>query len=235
MQRVELEGGRQASVQSIPASLAEGAWQRERGFGQQGSEAIRLAVCATVGAGGGGGLVQLLAGAAQPESRAQVDAPIGCTRGAGRTWRRWYRWRADSRCIDTCFESAKNDVGLDEYEVRSWTGWYRHVTLSLRSLPLLSAVRAADVVVVEKKRASLSSTVGLQGVASPDVVAASRLGSGRSFARGSGSECGGDTTYALAFGGAGVAWGRTRVGLVQVAAAQSMASPVLSLPATSDS
>jgi SRSO17 transposase len=58
---------------------------------------------------------------------------------AGRRW-----------CIETCFESAKNDVGLDEYEVRSWTGWYRHVTLSMWSLALLSAVRAADVVVVEK-------------------------------------------------------------------------------------
>jgi SRSO17 transposase len=25
--------------------------------------------------------------------------------------------------IETCFETAKNEVGLDEYEVRTWTGW----------------------------------------------------------------------------------------------------------------
>ncbi|AKT37839.1 IS701 family transposase [Chondromyces crocatus] len=33
--------------------------------------------------------------------------------------------------IEESFESAKGDVGLDHYEVRSWTGWYRHVTLAL--------------------------------------------------------------------------------------------------------
>jgi SRSO17 transposase len=29
---------------------------------------------------------------------------------------------------------AKGDVGLDEYEVRSWVGWHHHMTLSLLSL-----------------------------------------------------------------------------------------------------
>ena len=27
--------------------------------------------------------------------------------------------------IEGCFEAAKGEVGLDEYEVRSWTGWHR--------------------------------------------------------------------------------------------------------------
>ena len=31
--------------------------------------------------------------------------------------------------IESCFEEAKGEVGLDQYEVRSWTGWHRHVTL----------------------------------------------------------------------------------------------------------
>lgn len=44
--------------------------------------------------------------------------------------------------IETCFESAKQEAGLDEYEVRSWVGWYRHVTLSLLALAFLAAVRA---------------------------------------------------------------------------------------------
>ncbi|HBY93356.1 MAG TPA: IS701 family transposase [Chloroflexi bacterium] len=30
--------------------------------------------------------------------------------------------------IEACFEEAKGEVGLDQYEVRSWTGWYRHLT-----------------------------------------------------------------------------------------------------------
>lgn len=27
---------------------------------------------------------------------------------------------------EQCFEEAKGEVGLDEYEVRSFHGWYRH-------------------------------------------------------------------------------------------------------------
>ncbi|MER6785726.1 hypothetical protein ABT330_14035 [Streptomyces sp. NPDC000658] len=27
--------------------------------------------------------------------------------------------------------AAKNECGLDEYEVRRYTGWYRHITLSM--------------------------------------------------------------------------------------------------------
>jgi hypothetical protein len=33
--------------------------------------------------------------------------------------------------IETCFQTAKQEVGLDAYEVRSWTGWHLHVTLSM--------------------------------------------------------------------------------------------------------
>ena len=54
-------------------------------------------------------------------------------------------WVAGRRwCIEVCFESAKQDVGLDDYEVRSWQGWHRHVTVSTWALALLVAVRAAQ-------------------------------------------------------------------------------------------
>lgn len=39
------------------------------------------------------------------------------------------------------FEAAKQEVGLADYEVRSWTGWHRHVTLSLLAHAVLAAVR----------------------------------------------------------------------------------------------
>ena len=45
--------------------------------------------------------------------------------------------------IECCFESAKQETGLDNYEVRSWHGWYRHVTLSMTALALLGVIRAA--------------------------------------------------------------------------------------------
>jgi SRSO17 transposase len=44
--------------------------------------------------------------------------------------------------VEQCFEETKGEVGLDEYEVRSWHGWYRHVTLSMLSLAFLTALRA---------------------------------------------------------------------------------------------
>ena len=36
------------------------------------------------------------------------------------------RWR-----IETEFETEKSDVGLDEYETRTWTGWHHHITMCL--------------------------------------------------------------------------------------------------------
>jgi SRSO17 transposase len=44
--------------------------------------------------------------------------------------------------IEECFEQAKQETGLDEYEVRSWVGWHRHVTLSLLAHATLAALRA---------------------------------------------------------------------------------------------
>jgi SRSO17 transposase len=44
--------------------------------------------------------------------------------------------------IEEVFELAKGQVGLDQYEVRSWRGWHRHATLALLALAIL-AVSAA--------------------------------------------------------------------------------------------
>jgi SRSO17 transposase len=42
--------------------------------------------------------------------------------------------------IEACFEAAKGEVGLDHYEVRSWTGWHRHVTLAMLAHAYLTVV-----------------------------------------------------------------------------------------------
>ena len=64
--------------------------------------------------------------AASPETAAQQLATA-----AGQRWP-----------IESCFETAKQETGLDEYEVRTWHGWYRHITLSMLALAFLAAVRA---------------------------------------------------------------------------------------------
>lgn len=45
--------------------------------------------------------------------------------------------------IERAFEESKGAVGLDQYEVRSWHGWYRHITLAMWAHAFLSVTRAA--------------------------------------------------------------------------------------------
>jgi SRSO17 transposase len=57
-----------------------------------------------------------------------LDEPV---RVAGARW-----------AVEDLFELAKGDCGLDEYEVRSWAGWHRHVTLSLFALAVPAVIRS---------------------------------------------------------------------------------------------
>ena len=43
---------------------------------------------------------------------------------------------------------------MDEYEVRSWVGWHRHVTLSLFALAVVAVIRARMPAVRRKKGAT---------------------------------------------------------------------------------
>jgi len=52
-------------------------------------------------------------------------------RVAGRRW-----------AIEESFAQSKSEVGLDQYEVRSWVGWHRHVTLAMTAQALLATTRA---------------------------------------------------------------------------------------------
>ena len=52
-------------------------------------------------------------------------------RAAGRRW-----------AVEEAFAQGKGEVGLDQYEVRSWLGWYRHMTLAMAAHALLALTRA---------------------------------------------------------------------------------------------
>jgi len=43
--------------------------------------------------------------------------------------------------IEESFEDAKGGVGLDDYEVRKWNAWYRHITLALLAHAYLEVTR----------------------------------------------------------------------------------------------
>lgn len=56
--------------------------------------------------------------------------------------------------VEQCIEEAKGETGLDEYEVRYWHSWYRHITLSMMAHAWLAFVRAKTQ---EKKTAQSPS------------------------------------------------------------------------------
>jgi SRSO17 transposase len=43
--------------------------------------------------------------------------------------------------IEDSFETAKNELGLDHNETRSWHGWHRHVSLVMLAFAMMTAIR----------------------------------------------------------------------------------------------
>jgi SRSO17 transposase len=54
--------------------------------------------------------------------------------------------------VEESIQCAKGEVGLDHYEVRSWTGWYRHMTLAMWAQAFLTIVRAESGAEVAPKK-----------------------------------------------------------------------------------
>ncbi len=61
---------------------------------------------------------------------------------AGTTLEQLVRVAGSRWTIEVAFEAAKGEVGLDQYEVRSFHGWYRHITLALFAQALLTVIRS---------------------------------------------------------------------------------------------
>jgi len=54
--------------------------------------------------------------------------------------------------VEESIQCGKGEVGLDHYEVRSWTGWYRHITLSMWAQAFLSVIRTETGAEVAPKK-----------------------------------------------------------------------------------
>ena len=57
-------------------------------------------------------------------------------------WRNWCRVAGTRWIIEDAFKEAKQEVGLDEYQVRLWVGWYRHITLAMLAHAFLAVTRS---------------------------------------------------------------------------------------------
>ena len=87
-------------------------------------------------------------------------APVGTTLAelAGVAGLRW--------TIETCFETAKDELGLDHCEARSWHAWHRHISLVMTALAFLAKLRA-DLL----RTAVMGPSTGKRNERSPRAVA----------------------------------------------------------------
>jgi SRSO17 transposase len=116
--------------------------------------------------------------------------------------------------VENCFETAKGEVGLDQYEVRSWTGWHRHITLALFALAYLATLRKA----AGGEKIRTGSRHRSRSAAGPVATHHTRT-----------------APAALASGMGAPAQSRARPRLVRMAASPSTARPPLPLETTSPS
>ena len=58
-----------------------------------------------------------------------------------------HRW-----AIEDSFETAKNELGLDHNETRSWHGWHRHVSLVMLAFAMMAAIRHRANIATPPKR-----------------------------------------------------------------------------------
>ncbi len=135
------DGVCRTTVGAIAGALPAGAWRRaSAGDGSKGPRAYDWAVRAFGPADERGWRLWLVVRRhrERPQERAYYFArgpaatpATALIRVAGARWR-----------VEECLELAKGDCGLDEYEVRSWVGWHRHVTLSLFALAVVAVIRS---------------------------------------------------------------------------------------------
>lgn len=79
---------------------------------------------------------------------------------AGRRW-----------AVEIAFQTAEGECGLDPYEVRHWQGWYRHITLAMLALSVLTVLRAEEKKIFHQE----GPTQRTRNPSSARAVAATRL------------------------------------------------------------
>ena len=146
--------GQSQPVGLVAALLPPDAWTvLSAGEGSQGPRLyewawLSLSMGQAGEARGRGSWLLIRRSLSDPSKRAyyRVSAPVATTleeavQVAGRRW-----------SVEEGLEEAKGEVGLDQYEVRGYRAWYRHITLVLLAHAVLVVARAQ-----EKKRVATRS------------------------------------------------------------------------------
>jgi SRSO17 transposase len=82
---------------------------------------------------------QIAAGKTVPER-----AYYRCAGPAATPLRELIRVAGTRWAIEECFQTAKNEAGLDHYQVRTFRAWYAHITLAMLAAGWLAVTRADE-------------------------------------------------------------------------------------------
>ena len=135
------KASRQIRVDQIAPQVPEEGWHRlSAGSGSKGERLYAWALVELFRWGTQPGTHRLLVrhSLENPEERAYyvVFSPRGASLQA-LVWVAGSRW-----AIEIAFEAAKQEVGLDQYEVRKWAAWYLFITLAMFAHAFLAVQRA---------------------------------------------------------------------------------------------
>ncbi|MCA1696563.1 MAG: IS701 family transposase [Actinobacteria bacterium] len=140
--------GRRYQANNLAAFAGNGAWERRSaGPGAHGERLYDW-------------IILTLDPTGMPEDwrswllvRRQIDPPPGkqpelafyrCAGPAATPMPELIRVAGARWAIEECFQTAKNEAGLDHYQVRDYRAWYAHITLAMLATAYLAATRAQE-------------------------------------------------------------------------------------------
>lgn len=141
----------QQSITTILAELPSTKWERlSAGVGSKGPRTYdwqRLSLSDPAHKGWKRFLLVRRSISDPSEVTAYISFAVVGTRLAEQVRVAGMRWT-----VEESIQTGKGEVGLDQYEVRSWTGWYRHMTLAMWAGAFLSVIRRETGAAVAPKK-----------------------------------------------------------------------------------
>lgn len=155
--------GRQRQAKTVARGLAQEAWTRASAGKETKGERLYDWACVALTsvdaekkAGCRAGRWLLV--------RRQIDDPQQfayylCYGPAQTEVRQLIRIAGKRWSIEDGFKAAKGETGLNEYEVRKWEGWHRHITLSLLAHAYLAVLRSVAETAEDPAKGGISSRI----------------------------------------------------------------------------
>lgn len=131
--------GEYVSVASILMGLPESGWRKVScGIGSKGEREYEwqfIDMC------GSAGWKRLMLIRRNKTNKGDMQAHI-CYGREDTTEERFIEIEGMRWQVETSFEECKGEVGMDHYEVRTYTGWYNHITFAMVAQALLTVLSA---------------------------------------------------------------------------------------------